>query len=246
MRSARTAAARAGLALVALAALGGCGDAPAPAASPTASPAPAPPASPAAAAASAPTGFRHDVAGRPGPDGVPWRFTLVADAPPGADGLLAVRALEVRRADTPEPVQRIDGLDTRTPAAADATGLEQPDMDFDGLPDLRLQADVPAGPNVPYRHWLYDRGRARFEASAALDALTSPTFDAATREVVDAWRDGPARYGTDRYAWREGRLVGLARETREAVKPGIWTVRTYRAAADGGWVLERTREVRER
>jgi hypothetical protein len=236
-------AAVASLSLAALLASSGCKEAPS-SAGPNAAPASAVPSN--AATVPATADFRVTVEGARGPgDAPPWRFTLVADAPPGADGMLAVRAIEVRRATSPELVQRLEGLDTRTPHSTETPGLEQVDMDFDGLPDLRLQTDAPAGPNVPYRHWLYDPPAGRFTASPALDALTSPTFDVGSREVVDRWRDGAARYGTDRYVWQDGRLVGVTRETREGLRPGVSTVKRYRGSAQA-WVLEDTREARDR
>jgi hypothetical protein len=120
--------------------------------------------------------------------------------------VLHVQRLEIRAPGRPEPVQVIDGLQTDTPWPPSAPGLEAVDMDFDGHPDLRLIEFRAAGPNTPWRHWLYDPAQQRFGASAALDALSPTRYDGARRRVIVDWRDGAARQGRDTYAWREGRL----------------------------------------
>lgn len=172
------------------------------------------------------------VSGRPA-----LEFTLVAASAPGPDGTLALNAIEVRHAGAAELMQRLDGLDTQTPTTGHGPILEQIDMDFDGIPDIRVIESLPAGPNVPYRNWLYDRGRGRFVASPQLDELTSPVFDLQRQEVRSDWRDGAARYGTDTLAWRQGRLEPQTRVVREAGSSSKPAQRTY-TWSGGGWVLE--------
>ncbi len=120
--------------------------------------------------------------------------------------LLHVHRLEVYRAGQRGPVQVIHGLQTDTPWPPGRPGLEAPDMNFDGHPDLRLIEFRAAGPNTPWRHWLYDPAQQRFVASEALDALSPTRFDAASRRIIVDWRDGAARHGSDAYVWRDGAL----------------------------------------
>jgi hypothetical protein len=170
----------------------------------------------------------HLVVSAPGGNGAPgWRLSVEAEAAPDADGILRVRAIDVLREGSDRPVQRIDGLDTRTPWSAEAPGVEFVDMNFDGHVDLRLIESRPAGPNVPYRNWLFDPDSQRFVESPALDEVASPSFDAEHRVVRSQWRDGAARYGTDTFAWQEGRLVPQLREVHEASTPGAFSIRTY-------------------
>lgn len=156
----------------------------------------------------------------PAPAPAPATVATAADAPhtvvAGAlrvtavgtrDGdVLHVSRLEVRDAPGAAPRQVIDGLATDTPWTADAPGMEAPDMDFDGHPDLRLIEFRAAGPNTPWRHWLYDPASGGFVASEALDALSPTRFDAQRHVVVVDWRDGAARHGSDAYRWRDGQL----------------------------------------
>lgn len=175
-------------------------------------------------------------------DRPPLRFTLLAAAAPGADGILRLQAIEVRHAGSAELLQRLDGLDTQTPSTT-VPVLEQIDLDFDGIPDVRVIEALPAGPNVPYRNWLYNRASGRFVASPQLDEVTSPVFDAERREVRSDWRDGATRYGTDTLAWRNGRLEPLRRVMFEAGQAGKAVQRTY-TWTGSGWVLESTRDPR--
>jgi hypothetical protein len=191
----------------------------------------------AAASAGSDRAYRLQVEGVETPNRPALHFTLVAASAPGPDGTLRLSAIEVRRAGAAELVQRLDGLDTQTPTTAGGPILEQIDMDFDGIPDMRVVESIPAGPNVPYRNWRYDRASGRFVASAELDELTSPVFDAQRREVRSDWRDGAARYGTDTLTWRDGRLAPQRRVTREAGSTGKVTQRTY-SWSGGGWVVD--------
>lgn len=237
--------------LAVLALLAACREAPVPAPvqRPVQTPAdvaaaPAPP-------ASAP-GFDAVVRGALQPGGPQLQLTLHAAAAPGDSGMLQVRAITVQRAGDAQPLQRIEGLDTQTPVVDGRPLVELLDMDFDGLADLRLVAERTAGPNTPYLHWLWDAAGQRFVANAALDALSTTRFDAAARQVVADWRDGPARYGSDTHAWRNGQLLPLQREERLYSAPGRYTLKRYRwvagvagGTAGGTWQLQSQRARRD-
>ena len=62
-------------------------------------------------------------------------FTLRAYAPPDASGTLFVEDADILRGTATEPIQRITGLDTRTPWSARAPGLEAVDLNFEGYAD---------------------------------------------------------------------------------------------------------------
>ncbi len=168
---------------------------------------------PAGEAAEAVAGVAPASAAAPSPAPSPTPSTRPADSIAAGDftvtavgqrdgDLLRVRRLEVRRTGLDEPLQVIDGLETETPWTTPDTGLQAPDMDFDGHPDLRLMAFRAAGPNTPWRHWRFDPASGRFVPSAALDALSPTRFDAARRLVILDWRDGAARSGSEAYVWQ--------------------------------------------
>lgn len=181
---------RAAAAVLCLLALSGCGPAPAPVADPVLQ---APEAEPPAVAALPPDSV---VAGS---------FVVTAQGERVGD-VLHVHRLLVKRAGQHQAVQQIEGLETETPWPTSQPGLEAPDMNFDGHPDLRLMLFRAAGPNTPWRHWLYEPATERFVASPALDELSPTRFDSSHRWVVVDWRDGAARSGSDAYTWRDGQL----------------------------------------
>jgi hypothetical protein len=202
-----------------------------------------PSAAPAAASA---TNTSHNVTikGRIHADLTEMTFTLVGDSAPESDGVLRVRAIEIRRGTEAEPWQRIGGLVTETPSSVAAPGLELLDMNFDGYADIHLVEARPAGPNVPYLNWLYDPASGRFVENRALNAIASPRFDAQKREVRSDWRDGAARYGTDIYVFRDGQPVPVRREANEYKRPGVYALQVSRWV-DGAWQVVETRERRD-
>jgi hypothetical protein len=155
-------------------------------------------------------------------------LTLVAEPSAAAGAPLNVRAIEIRRDGAAGLAQRIEGLSTATPSSAESPGLEVLDLNFDGYADLRLIESQPAGPNVPYRHWLYDPATGQFVAAAALDALGAPQPDAAHRELRVDWREGATRNGSDFYVWQAGKpgagLVPVRKESRQYTAPGAFTL----------------------
>ena len=233
MRRARIAAATA----ICCAALVACGESQAPAmqtpspAAEASAPAPAPPPA-------------YAIGGRIHADLPPMTFTPVVEGAPGPDGVLHVRAIEIQRAGEARPLQRIDGLATETPWSPPSPALELVDMNFDGYADLRLVEGRPAGPNVPYLNWLYDPASGRFVGSPALDGIGSPSFDAAARVIRSAWRDGPARYGTDVYVIQDGQPVPSRREVKRYTQPGAYTLEVS-AWVDGTWKPVETRPGRD-
>jgi hypothetical protein len=187
---------------------------------------------------------RPTVSARIHPSLEAFTFTLIADGPAEPGGLLRVKAIEVRRGAETAPMQTIDGLDTQTPVPADGAVLGILDMNFDGYQDIRLVELQPAGPNVPYLNWLFDPASGRFQASPALNAIVAPTFDAATREIRSDWRDGPTRYGTDVYVFRDGAPVAVRRELKIYSAPGRYTQQLLRPK-DGEWAVVEQRDGRD-
>jgi hypothetical protein len=171
-------------------------------------------------------------------------FTLVPEQPAEAGADLNVRAIEIRRAGSATLAQRIEGLSTRTPSSAAAPGLDIVDLDFDGYADIRLIESQPAGPNVPYLHWLYQPATGQFVAARALDALGAPQPDAAHRELRVDWRDGATRSGSDIYVWQAGQPVAVRKETRQYTQPGVYTL-SVSVSERGQWRVVRTQRLRE-
>jgi hypothetical protein len=175
-------------------------------------------------------------------------FTLVAEPPADGGAALNVRAIQIRRDGAAGVAQRIEGLSTATPSSAESPGLEVLDLNFDGYADIRLIESQPAGPNVPYRHWLYEPATGQFVAAAALDALGAPQPDAARRELRVDWRDGATRSGSDFYVWQAGKpgsaLVPVRKESRQFTSPGAFTL-SVSVPEDDRWRVVSQKKMRE-
>jgi hypothetical protein len=173
-----------------------------------------------------------------------FTLTLVGDRSPESTETLQVKQIEIRRALESKPFQVIEGLNTATPLSSGTEGLEVVDMNFDGYGDIRIVETQPAGPNVPYLNWLFDPTSETFVENPALNAITSPQFDAATREIRSNWRDGATRYGTDVYVFEEHRPVLVRKESKVYKSPGIYTLQVSQLV-NGIWKMIEQRDVRE-
>jgi hypothetical protein len=171
-----------------------------------------------------------------------YSFTLVGVSSDNSE-TFHVKRIEIRRGAETEPFQVLEGLKTATPLQP-APPLSVVDMNFDGYRDIRLIDLQPAGPNVPYLNWLFEPASARFVESQALNAITSPQFDASTGEIRSEWRDGPTRYGTDIYVYRQGEPVLVRKESKEYRREGVYTLRVSKLV-NGAWETVEQREVRE-
>lgn len=178
------------------------------------------------------------------PDLPSYTFRLVGQPMDEAAETFEGTAIEIRRGGEAEPVQVIEDLAVEAPLGDGSAGMEVVDMNFDGYGDLRVVEFLTPGPNVPYLNWLFDPGSRRFVASPELDEITSPTFDAATRQIRSEWRDGPATYGTDVYEVVEGRPVLVGKERREYTESGVYE-RTVLEMRDGEWQVVERETVRE-
>ena len=93
----------------------------------------------------------------------------------------------------------------------ETVGILFMDFDFDGLEDLAVMEFLPAGPNVPYLYYLYDKRQAKFVRNQALAKITSPEPQPDTKQIRSTWRSNAATSGLDTYAWRGGNLVLVSR-----------------------------------
>jgi hypothetical protein len=99
-----------------------------------------------------------------------------------------------------------DGEDASTPGK-DTLELLIEDLNFDGFNDIRLQAFMPAGPNIPYICWLWDDGARQFVHSAELSDIPSIEVDAENEWLSSYERATPALYTNSFYKFTDGKPV---------------------------------------
>ena len=120
------------------------------------------------------------------------------------DGPVAVvREVEFYWKDENAPVQVISTGGART-MDLHGPGFVLEDMTFDGYTDFRIQAFVPAGPDIPYLYWLYNPETGRFEGNKDLEEISSPVFDPGEGVIRSVNRDGAAVHVSRAYRYEEG------------------------------------------
>jgi len=141
-----------------------------------------------------------------------FEFRLVGHID-NASGVHVLDRIEVSREGETKPFQTISPVNSSLPNSVANYGFEVTDLNFDGYLDLRVISFLPAGPNTPYKNWLWSVSKGKFVASPALDKITSPQFDAEAQEITSHWRSSAAEQGTDVYAYDGDALVLVHRET---------------------------------
>lgn len=172
-----------------------------------------------------------------------FSFTLKGERPSAEFAPARIQIVEIRRRGEPKASQVIDGIAAEAPLERPGA-FEVLDMNFDGYGDIRLIEYLPAGPNIPYRNWLFDNRTGKFEPSPELDKISSAVFDAASKKIRSPWRDGAAHYGEDTYQYVNGEPVLIRRDERRYTEPGVYRL-TVSERVDGGWKTVESKDVRE-
>lgn len=136
-------------------------------------------------------------------------------------GLHVLDRIDIRRKGEAEPFQSVSGIESSLPESFAHNGFEMLDLNFDGYLDMRVVQFLPAGPNIPYQNWLWSERDEQFVAIPALDAITSPQFDADAQEITSQWRSSAAEYGSDIYVYESATPVLIHRETDTMAEGGV-------------------------
>lgn len=127
------------------------------------------------------------------------------------------KTIEISDAKTGKTIQTIataesnDGEDASSPAPPEII-IE--DMNFDGYDDMRTQAFLGAGPNIPYICWLWEKDKNQFVHDEKLSEIPSLEIDAENKWIKTSLRDGAAVYEELFYKYADGELT-LFKSIRE-------------------------------
>ncbi len=125
-----------------------------------------------------------------------------------------INKIELYKANEVNPIQIIQALDTKTWFDGDQLNLKFEDMNFDGYQDLRLMADVAAGP-ISYQCWLFDPKTGLLVKNEELSALTSLEVDSNHKRIISYWKTNALRQGTNYYQFIAGQLTLIRQEITE-------------------------------
>jgi hypothetical protein len=178
------------------------------------------------------------------PDLAEFVFMLIGEPAEQPGGVATVRAIRTWTLGQAETLQILDDF-VAYPVLDDGwDAFVIEDLNFDGYRDLRLMADRPAGPNIPYFYWLFDPQTTRFERNQALEQITAPEVDAANRQIISNWRSGAATFGTDTWQWENGVPILVRQEVVEYIDENRYTL-TVRERVGGELTVTEQREVDE-
>jgi len=123
--------------------------------------------------------------------------------------------------------------------------LTTPDINFDGWPDLLLIASQGLQ-NVYYDGWIWDPDAGRYVYEPQVRDLSSPVFDAKTRQITTYEHGSATDHVSGVWAWQNGRLIETWRQEQTYDDTtGLFTIRTYRLNSDGKLSLVDTQTLTE-
>ncbi|MGC5323879.1 XAC2610-related protein [Brevibacillus sp. SYSU BS000544] len=104
-------------------------------------------------------------------------------------------------------------------------GVEFEDMNFDGYLDFRIQAETPAGPNIPYLYWLWDQQTSKYVSNTTLEQITSPEFDSYNKTIHSFVKEDPTFYSDNLYQYRDDTPILIKRIERAAdIEKKLWNI----------------------
>jgi hypothetical protein len=103
--------------------------------------------------------------------------------------------------------EKYNGDEYANCVSRDALELVVEDMNFDGFADVRIQAFLPAGPNIPYIVWLFNSKTDTYDHSPDLSDIPSFTVDSENRWIRSEERDSAAVYTEFFYRYEDSELI---------------------------------------
>jgi hypothetical protein len=87
------------------------------------------------------------------------------------------------------------------------------DLNFDGIPDIRLMQFAPIEESITFFYWLYDKGQGKFVRNTALEQqVLSPAVDLENKQLVSQWRQKDGSYGADYFEFSSSSKIKLVKK----------------------------------
>ena len=93
--------------------------------------------------------------------------------------------------------------------------LQAVDANFDGYKDLQLLSNCGGTGNCAYTFYLFDPATGRFVVNGFLSDLTTPSFDAATKQVTSSSNSSAADSQSEIYQYGNGQYTLIRKEVSE-------------------------------
>lgn len=119
------------------------------------------------------------------------------------EDMYSANKIIIKKSQDKSIIQELDFDFTETPDI-EKLGIEIEDMNFDGYKDIRIQQALPAGPNIPYYYWLWDKASTKYIRNQELEEITSPEFNSANKTIISSVRENAFTYYDRTYKYNDG------------------------------------------
>ena len=87
------------------------------------------------------------------------------------------------------------------------------DLNFDGIPDIRLMQFAPIEESITFFYWIYDVGQGKFIRNSTLEEqVLSPAVDLENKQLISQWRKKDGSYGADYFEFTSDSNVKLVKK----------------------------------
>ena len=87
------------------------------------------------------------------------------------------------------------------------------DLNFDGIPDVRLMQFAPIEESITFFYWLYDVNQGKFVRNTELEEqVLSPAVDLENKQLISQWRKKDGSYGADYFEFQNNNSIKLVKK----------------------------------
>lgn len=121
-----------------------------------------------------------------------------------------VSKIEIAKKGTSNVYQVLEGFEADVQVNEDVI-LE--DLNFDGVPDIRLMQYLPTDESIAYFYWLYDTAQEKYVRNQKLETqVFSPSVDLENQLLVSQWRKIDGSFGADFYSFTSASEAKLIKQ----------------------------------
>ena len=108
------------------------------------------------------------------------------------------------------------------------------DLNFDGIPDIRLMQFLPTDESIAYFYWLYDTQSQQFVRNENLEQqVFSPSVDIENEQLVSQWRKKDGTFGADFYEFPSPNTISLVKQEINVPYQESMYMKTVKEMKDG-------------
>ncbi len=108
------------------------------------------------------------------------------------------------------------------------------DLNFDGVPDIRIMQFLPTDESITYFYWLYDKQEGKFIRNESLEKqVFSPSVDLETKQLVSQWRKKDGTFGADFFEFPSPNRISLVKQESNAPYQESMYMKTIKEMKDG-------------